>query len=536
MFHTPPPIDTERSWMAEQSEQESYGIDKESNNTSSHPQGGYGGNDDNSSHLSVAIPGRAHSIGSGLNTTGDDKKTASDVSSETGAVKLPEYLEKMVDRFIESLKVPRYSTPLSGDDIASLYQQFYIDFKGSVEKFLREKTRMRSVSAAATPQALETYQEITEKKKERNRRPQLVDQYLELAEKKATEAVYDKLLTLSFSGDKDVTVNDQIHQRINILRQIPVTLDHLDLKDVDVVESELFGLLSNAGEELTNMNEAKNAKEKLEYLLKAHKVIVMTLSDHLKSKSSSADLILPALIYTVMYYDTPDLWLNFQFITRFRNSQFLQGEHLYCLTNFEASIRFLQNVTLASIGVDASPEGLDTSVLDEPVETIAISTPAVNSNSNASASTSQQPMASSSSSSAPWKFGGNSSNARKFGLLHPTDIADQSFKTLGSTYRFLVGKFTNEKSFDSSNNQSQQQPRYPNTLDDARKVVGLDQASIASTNSSQGGSNPTKKIPPPIERLVNCQTDDLTLSDIRNLHEDYIRLVNSIKSIDAFQE
>ncbi|KAA8898861.1 hypothetical protein TRICI_006444 [Trichomonascus ciferrii] len=493
MFHTPPPVDRERSWMVGKSEEASYGVDKDQQQAESQSQ---------QLVPPSSGPERAHSVSTGMDRMGGEEE-------DEGIKVLPEKLSGLVDRFIESLKVPRYSTPLSGDDISNLYQEFYGDFQVAADKYLKEKTRMRSVSAAAVPstQAMETYQEIAQKKRERNKRPAILNQYVELAEKRAIESVYEKLFTLSFSVESDMKTNDQIHDRINVLRQIPITLAHLDLdtKEVDVAESELFRLLGRAGKELNNMDAAKNAKEKLECLLRAHKIIVMTLSEHLKAKSSSADLILPALIYTFIYYDTPNLWLNFQFITRFRNNRFLHGEQLYCLTNFEASLRFLQSVTLHSIGITEPPQGLDTSPLDQVLELPPIGV-----------HNQQQPPAQ------PQQPPSNSKSSKKFGLLHPTDIADQSFKTLGSTYRFLVGKFTNDK-------QESSQSRYPNTIDDARKMVGLD------TPPASSAASVNTKLAPPIDRFLTCQTDDLKMADIKQLHDDYKRLVEHLKSINAFQ-
>lgn len=498
MFHTPPPVDRARSWMVGKSEEASYGVDKDHHQQQQlvPPSAG---------------PERAHSVSTGMDKMGDEE-------DDEGIKKLPEKLSGLVDRFIESLKVPRYSTPLSGDDISNLYQEFYSEFYVAADKYLKQKTRMRSVSAAAvpSPQAMETYQEITEKKRERNKRPAILNQYMELAEERAIESVYEKLFTLSFSGESDMKRNDLMHEKINVLRQIPITLTHLDLdiKEVDVAESELFRLLGRAGKELNNMDAARNAKEKLECLLRAHKIIVMTLSEHLKAKSSSADLILPALIYTFIYYDTPNLWLNFQFITRFRNNQFLHGEQLYCLTNFEASLRFLQSVTLESIGITTPLKDIDTSALDQVLDLPSI---------GAHSQTQQQQQQTNQSTSSLNSKGSSSSN-KKFGLLHPTDIADQSFKTLGSTYRFLVGKFTADKQ------ESANQSRYPNTIDDARKMVGLDTPPASSSTTSV-----LTKLAPPIDRFVTCSTDDLKMADVKQLHEDYKRLVEHLKYINAFQ-
>src|SRR5204862_4149419 len=135
-----------------------------------------------------------------------------------------------------------------------------------------------------------------------------------------------------------------------------LSLIGIGLKDlgIDIWESEketeTRDLLATARHSLIRMNDEKFPQGKLQHLTAAHKAIVDTLTIVLPS-SSSADEILPTLIYTLI--TTPpegiNIISNLLFIQRFRASAKLDGEAAYCLTNLEAAISFLENVDLASL-------------------------------------------------------------------------------------------------------------------------------------------------------------------------------------------
>lgn len=109
---------------------------------------------------------------------------------------------------------------------------------------------------------------------------------------------------------------------------------------------------------LLRMNEARFPLGKLQYLTAAHKCIVDVLS-RLRQSSSSADEILPTLIYTLITSPTEGINVisNLNFIQRFRSSSKIDGEAAYCLTNLEAAITFLETVDLATLRSDEPLEG-----------------------------------------------------------------------------------------------------------------------------------------------------------------------------------
>ncbi|KAK4055886.1 hypothetical protein OIO90_003143 [Microbotryomycetes sp. JL221] len=70
------------------------------------------------------------------------------------------------------------------------------------------------------------------------------------------------------------------------------------------------------------------------------------------SSSSSADLILPLLIYACVKHN-PRLASHLKFVQRFRTETLLRGEASYCLTNVSAVIEFLNHVDISTLGLDS---------------------------------------------------------------------------------------------------------------------------------------------------------------------------------------
>lgn len=67
--------------------------------------------------------------------------------------------------------------------------------------------------------------------------------------------------------------------------------------------------------------------------------------------TSSADLLLPLLIFLVVQYNPDRLVSHLLFLQRFRTESLTRGETSYCSTNLQAVIEFLQNVDVAALGL-----------------------------------------------------------------------------------------------------------------------------------------------------------------------------------------
>lgn len=71
------------------------------------------------------------------------------------------------------------------------------------------------------------------------------------------------------------------------------------------------------------------------------------------SNSSSADLILPLLIYSVVRANPPHLFSHLRYIHRFRAESLLRGQASYAATNFDAVIEWSQHVDLSTLGLSS---------------------------------------------------------------------------------------------------------------------------------------------------------------------------------------
>lgn len=208
---------------------------------------------------------------------------------------------------------------------------------------------------------------------------------LEKVESVICEEVYDRIFDPA--GGRDGYEDDALASRIAALNVLGLGLRHLGL-DVTQDETELQGLVRECGAELSQLNnaECRSPKAKLEVLIRAHKVLVEGLAklptkikmveaepstppstklnttdtsgEELKEgkkgeEGSSADLILPLLIYTIVTCNPTKLASNLLFIQRFRAESLLQGEQGYCLVNVQAAVSFLENVDVKELGLDA---------------------------------------------------------------------------------------------------------------------------------------------------------------------------------------
>lgn len=251
------------------------------------------------------------------------------------------------------------------------------------------------------------------------------------------------------------------------------------------------------------------------------------LSTH--NSSSSADFILPTLIYTLIISPpTQDFNIisNLFFIQRFRAKKAIDGEAAYCLTNLEAAISFLETVDLATLKVEDTDEGrtprsqsrsplprsesrsetpdIPWSPVGDPLSNLTDKLAAAHAAAAAAAVENA-----SKSSGAMRVIGPNTSASsslqpspatalgpgfpRRLSYLTPIDLAtgaistaDQGIRGIGSTlessYKFLFGKMETRGE------------ELPKTLEDARKLVdspvvgsGSEEEKTAALIETEGG-------------------------------------------------
>jgi len=211
-----------------------------------------------------------------------------------------------------------------------------------------------------------TVSEVSDRKKARKVLELKRLAWEEAVERAVCERIYDKLWKHRTTDDD--ARDEKLRSRTAALSLVGIGLKelHVDIepsqgpvpKTAQEKENEIYTSLSAAREALLRMDDERCPLGKLQHLTAAHKSIVETLSQLFPS-SSSADEILPTLIYTLITAADLDLNVvsNLSFIQRFRSSSKVDGESAYCLVNLEAAISFLETVDLSSLRADELPEG-----------------------------------------------------------------------------------------------------------------------------------------------------------------------------------
>jgi hypothetical protein len=298
---------------------------------------------------------------------------------------LPIELASLCDRFVDSLGNKVYNEPPTIDQLSELFQEFYARAAGAVSihiatlrsRLNREnsptpsKNTSRSRAPTSKPsvdslgsgtgrgQQMLTASEVTERRKQRKLLEYKRVVLEEAVEKRVCERIYEKIWR--HKSTLDEVRDEKLRSKTAALALVGIGLKDLGIElgsDAAMSAEDVQVSLAPARESLAKMNEERYPLGKLVHLTTAHKAVVDTLSS-VHSSSSSADEILPTLIYTLITSPIEGINVisNLQFIQRFRASPKVDGEAAYCLTNLEAAITFLEDVDLASLRADEKPEG-----------------------------------------------------------------------------------------------------------------------------------------------------------------------------------
>ena len=205
-----------------------------------------------------------------------------------------------------------------------------------------------------------TPQEMSERRKARRLLGRKTIALEEAVERKVSQRVYNRIWRHKASLDE--VRDEKLRSKTAALALVGIDLEDLGIKfdrqssDLNPVQIEDW--ISKARDGLLRMNDTKYPLGKLQQLTAAHKSIVDLLTA-LRQASSSADEILPTLIYTLI--TTPpegiNVISNLHFIQRFRAASKIDGESAYCLVNLEAAITFLETVDLATLRSDEQLSG-----------------------------------------------------------------------------------------------------------------------------------------------------------------------------------
>ena len=336
----------------------------------------------------------------------------------------------------------------------------------------------------------------------------------EAVERRACEKVYDKIWR--HKSTLDEVRDEKLRSRTAALALVGIGLQDLGVDDEEGStrpEEAVRELLAPAREGLAKMNEEKFPRGKLQHLTSAHKSIVDTLST-IHSGSSSADEILPTLIYTLITSPTEGINIisNLYFIQRFRATNKIDGEAAYCITNLEAAISFLENVDLASLRADEAPEGPlksssrpATPIVEKSGFSFPPSMPPIPDQATLASSQRTTSAPNLSAPTAPSISGSSSPmpsplhQRRLSNLLQPSakvigaandavrNTAEEGFKnistTLDNSFKFLFGRLK-----EHSSDETHDELVLPKTLDEARQLVSRpvtpeDESMVSETSS-----------------------------------------------------
>nr|POE89820.1 vacuolar protein sorting-associated protein 9b [Quercus suber] len=303
---------------------------------------------------------------------------------------LPIEIRSLTERFLESLSAKVHPTPLSAETLSDMFQDFYEKAGSHIATHIanlssrigREKRspngsrapvkgRSRAGSGASRGESpaggeMLTPSEVASRRKARRllelRRLALEDG----VERVVCEKVYDRIWRHR-STDDDAR-DEKLRSRTAALSVVGIGLKELHMdsdpakegvrKTAEEKETEIYQSLAGAREALQQMDQEHYPLGKLQLLTAAHKSIVETLSSLFPS-SSSADEVLPTLIYTLITCPPEGISAvsNLKFIQRFRTESKVDGEAAYCLVNLEAAISFLETVDLSSLRSNELPQG-----------------------------------------------------------------------------------------------------------------------------------------------------------------------------------
>ncbi|KAF3196747.1 hypothetical protein TWF679_004504 [Orbilia oligospora] len=400
----------------------------------------------------------------------------------------------------QSLSAKIHPAPVSIDLLSTMFQDFYETTTTPISVHVSKL--FSSHDPQASDQPLVSMNEIVQRKKDRKRRDTLQVALQEMVEKRVTEAVFDRIWR--HYGAEDEARDEALRSKTMALAVVGIGLKELGLEDninlMDlrpVCEGENcslcykmfyfpFHITNQDFIALRDLNTTKCPRDKLRLLKRAHKAIVDTLTSVVPSTSSSADHILPILIYSLII-SPPSVHIvsNLLYIQRFRYHRSIDGEAAYCLTNLEAAISFLETVDMGTLAADESrvtapvelePDRISsTSLLPYAEHTgnrpLAVITPAIADTSPANAPPRSETRAQKEAPVVPSMTGAT----RRMTYLTPVEFAtsaatsavntaDQSLKTIGNSlensYRFLFGKLSDKRT------------DLPKTLEDVRKLVG----------------------------------------------------------------
>ncbi|ODV95143.1 hypothetical protein PACTADRAFT_2853 [Pachysolen tannophilus NRRL Y-2460] len=346
MFHTPPSVNP---IYDQESRKNSYFSDEDSKIIINDNKGG--------DQISSMITSNNSNVNGSDNGNGNENENDGNYRVDD---ELPRVLAEDFDRFVASLKKPKFNHPLDLNDIASLYQQFYKDFSYKNAHYVKNKYNKSNSNNINKPIELLNKEEILLNQKTDISILQEIYKNNVLVEDKICNKFYSKIFKskkLLKNDQLENLINNKLNKKLKILQKINISLKSLDLNvEIENIDNFLKDLLLK---EFLKLNfEIKSPTSKLLQLKKIHELINQLFKN--LEIEINGDFYLPILIYTIIKFNIDDLYLNLNFIKRFRNANIYYnggfkedecGKLLYVLTNFEACLMYLINVTVEDLNI-----------------------------------------------------------------------------------------------------------------------------------------------------------------------------------------
>ncbi|PTU19343.1 hypothetical protein P175DRAFT_0441671 [Aspergillus ochraceoroseus IBT 24754] len=491
---------------------------------------------------------------------------------------LPIELISLTDRFVNSLTAKVHSSPPTIEKISNLFQDFYSRAESHIATHIsalasrinrdsspypvKTKFSSKDTENIASSRQMLTASEVAEK---RNARKLLASKRVDLeeaVERRACESIYDKIWR--HKSTLDEVRDEKLRSKTAALLLVGINLKDLGV-DIDITtideerQKEADEGFAIARDCLVKMNDEKYPLGKLRHLAAAHKAIVDALTKLLPS-SSSADEILPALIYTLVTCPPEGINIisNLLFVQRFRSFNKVDGETAYCLTNLEAAISFLENVDLSELRADELPEGQAKAPKDEAVQLVE-KTGSLQPASEIPAS-SVSPVTASAEPSKPSEKEASSTLLRSQpptqvqpGRLNnifqpPSKVlgaandavrntADQSLKnisaTLDSSFNFLFGRLKELQS-NQIPGKDGTGPVLPKTLAEARRLVTAPiTTGNTQLNSEEGVAKEPQATERPQLRRIGSKAEEVFLGIVSGQRTPRDRSVESVRTQES---
>lgn len=252
---------------------------------------------------------------------------------------LPSQLDELIDGFLKDLRAPKYNKPLTPEQLCSTFQNFYEHFHSKTDLFVKGSVYYRK---RITRIELQTSGEIEEEKKFKRKIEVKIRRYIEIAEEKICVELFDRLFN---KFPKDVKTNSYVKEKLRVIKKIKGIQFNtlLDIKDIQLSQP----VINEISHKFKELNHFKTPYSKLKVLISIHSSINQFVKTQISNEFADGDYFLPLLIYLILInQDDVDFYSNFIYIKRFRQDSLLVEESLYCLTNFEAAITFIQHLEL----------------------------------------------------------------------------------------------------------------------------------------------------------------------------------------------